>query len=91
MDTRIPIESIWQMIQPMSLKNKQWLKDKLSESIEFELHVKHVKDAVSTPSETYLSDKQILDGIEAGIRDMQAGRTRPIKDFLNELNPENER
>lgn len=88
MDARIPIESIWQILQPLSLKNKKWLKDKLSESIELELHV---QDEVSAPSEKYLSDQQILEGIEAGIKDVKAGRTRPINDFLNELNQDNER
>jgi len=36
----------------------------------------------------YISKEEILAGIDAGLKDVKAGRTRPAREFLNELRNE---
>ncbi len=36
----------------------------------------------------YISKKEILAGIEAGLKDVKAGRTTPAREFLKELRDE---
>lgn len=36
----------------------------------------------------YISKKEILAGIDAGLKDMKAGKTTPARDFLKELKDE---
>ena len=70
MDATISMESQWKMIQSRSTENKQWLLDKLVEDLQEE--------------EEYISKEEILAGIDAGLKDLKAGRTRDFKDFMKE-------
>lgn len=38
-----------------------------------------------TEAEETISKEEILAGIDAGLKDVKAGRTRPIQELLNEL------
>lgn len=43
-----------------------------------------LKKKASAEEET-ISKEEILAGIDAGLKDVKAGRTRPIEEFLDEL------
>lgn len=70
------MESLWQYIQSLSLseRNRVWLADKLLEGTR--------KEEEETE---YISKEEILAGIDAGLKDMKAGRTRPAEELLEEL------
>lgn len=71
------MESLWQTIQSLSLKNKEWLSSKL------------INDIREEKAETeYISKEEVLAGIDAGLKDMKAGRTRPARELLEELRNE---
>jgi len=76
MNATISMESIWQMLQTLSLNNQKWISEKLIKSI-------HDKE-----EEQYISKEEILAGIDAGLKDMKAGRTRPIEELFKELEDE---
>ena len=77
MKATISMESLWQTIQSLSLKNKEWLSSKL------------INDIREDKAETeYISKEEILAGIDAGLKDMKAGRTRPARELLEELRNE---
>lgn len=77
MKATISMESLWQTIQSLSLKNKEWLSSKL------------INDIREEKAETeYISKEEILEGIDAGLKDMKAGRTRPARELLEELRNE---
>ncbi len=74
MKATISLDSLWQTIQSLSLNNQKWLAGKLQENIR------------EQEEETeYISKEEILAGIDAGLKDMKAGRTRPIEELLKEL------
>ena len=70
------MESLWQYIQSLSLseRNRIWRADKLLEGTR--------KEEEETE---YISKEEILAGIDAGLKDMKAGRTRPAEELLEEL------
>ena len=70
MEATVSMESLWKMIQSRSTENKQWLLDKLVEDLQEE--------------EEYISKEEILAGIDAGLKDLKAGRARDFKDFMKE-------
>ena len=72
----ISLEGIWQFLQSLNLSNrsKEWLADKLIES------TYDKKEEIE-----YISKEEILAGIDAGLKDMKAGRTRPAEELLEEL------
>lgn len=76
MKTTISLEGIWQFLQSLNLSNrsKEWLADKLIES------TYDKKEEIE-----YISKEDILAGIDAGLKDMKAGRTRPAEELLEEL------
>lgn len=74
MKATISMESLWQTIQSLSPKNKKWLADKLIEDLQIE--------------EESIGKEEILAGIDAGLKDMKAGRTRSFDDFMKEWNNE---
>lgn len=77
MKATISMESLWQTIQSLSLKNKEWLSSKL------------INDIREEKAETeYISKEEVLAGIDAGLKDMKAGRTRPARELLEELRNE---
>ncbi len=72
------MELLWQTIQSLSLKHKEWLSSKLLEDIREE------------KGGDYISKKEILDGIRQGLKDVQDARkngtpTKTLQDVINEL------
>lgn len=76
MNATVSMESIWQMIQSLSLNNQKWISDRLIENI-------HARE-----EEQYISKEEILAGIDAGLKDMKAGRVTDAWKFLKELEDE---
>lgn len=76
MNVTISREGLWQMIQSLSLSNKKWIADRLIENI-------HEKE-----EEQYISKEEILAGIDAGLKDLKAGRTQDAWELLKELKDE---
>ena len=76
MKATVSMELLWQTIQSLSLKNKEWLSSKLIEDIREE------------KGEDYISKEEVLAMIDAGLKDMKAGRTRPAEELLKELEDE---
>lgn len=71
MKATISMENLWLTIQSLSVKNKKWLADKLTEDLHEE--------------KEYISKEEILAGIDAGLKDLKAGRTRPARVLLKEM------
>lgn len=71
------VENLWRYIESLSLseRNRKWLAEKLLDTVEEE----------ETES---ISKEEILAGIEAGLKDVKAGRTRPAEELLEELRNE---
>lgn len=76
MKATISMEGLWQTLQPLSKKNKKWLADRLLEDIREE------------DENEYISKEEILAGIDAGLKDLKAGRKTPAREFLKELRDE---
>ena len=75
MRATISLDSLWQTIQSLSLNNQEWLLDKLQENI---------RDQKEEETE-YISKEEILAGIDAGLKDLKAGRMIPAEELLKEL------
>ena len=73
MKATISLESLWQTIQSLSLNNQKWLSSKLQENIR------------KQEDTEYISKEEILAGIDAGLKDLKAGRKRPIEELIKEL------
>lgn len=78
MKATVSMELLWQTIQSLSLKHKEWLSSKLLEDIREE------------KGGDYISKKEILDGIRQGLKDVQDARkngtpTKTLQDVINEL------
>ena len=78
MKATVSMELLWQTIQSLSLKHKEWLSSKLLENIREE------KEG------DYISKKEILDGIRQGLKDVQDARkngtpTQTLQDVIDEL------
>lgn len=73
------VENLWQYIQSLSLSanNRKWLAERLLEN----------KQEEAEEAE-YISKEEILAGIDAGLKDWKAGRTRPARELLEELRNE---
>ena len=83
MRATISLDSLWQTIQSLSLNNQEWLLDKLQENI---------REQKKEETE-YISKKEILAGIDAGLKEvklMREGKLDVIsaEDFLEELRNE---
>lgn len=75
MRATISLDSLWQTIQSLSLNNQEWLLDKLQENI---------REQKKAETE-YISKEEILAGIDAGLKDLKAGRMIPAEELLKEL------
>ena len=73
------MESLWQYIQSLSLseRNRVWLADKLLEGTR--------KEEEETE---YISKEEILAGIDAGLKDMKAGRSKTFEEFMRDRDDE---
>lgn len=76
MKATITMEGLWKKVQTLPLNNQKWLSERLIRNIKEKEH------------DEYISKEKILEGIAEGIRDMKAGRTRPVEDLLKELDNE---
>lgn len=72
MKTTVALENLWLYLQSLPKSNKQWLSEKLQEDL-------HQEETA------YISKEEVLAGIDAGLKDVVAGRTRPAEEFLEEL------
>lgn len=75
MKATISLESLWQIIQSLSKSNKKWLSEKLLEDINEE-------------ETEYISKEEILAGIDAGLKDLKAGRKTSWDEFIKEMEDE---
>lgn len=73
------MESLWQYIQSLSLseRNRVWLADKLLEGTR--------KEEEETE---YICKEEILAGIDAGLKDMKAGRSKTFEEFMRDWDDE---
>ena len=73
------MESLWQYIQSLSLseRNRIWLADKLLEGTR--------KEEEETE---YISKEEILAGIDVGLKDMKAGRSKTFEEFMRDWDDE---
>lgn len=69
------VENLWQYIQSLSLseRNRKWLAGKLLENSRTEEECE------------YISKEEILAGIDAGLKDMKAGRKQSFEEFIKEM------
>ena len=74
----VAMEGLWQYLRTLPRSNKQWLSERLQEDL-------HPKAATTDDDEKYISKEEVLAGIDAGLKDLKAGRMRPARDVLNEL------
>lgn len=74
MERTMTFNQVWQSIQAMPLRSKRMLSKRLVESI------KEQDD-----DKEYISKKEILAGIDAGLKDVKEGRTQDAWAFLNEI------
>lgn len=72
MRTSAAMENLWLYLQSLPKSNKKWLSDKLIEDL-------------SVKEDDTISKEEILAGIDRGLKDIKAGRTRPAEEFLEEL------
>ena len=68
------MESLWRYIESLSLseRNRQWLAGKLLEN----------------PQEEYISKEEVLAKIDAGLKDMKAGRSKTYDEFMRDWDEE---
>lgn len=76
MKATISLDSLWQIVSSLSLRNQKWLAGKLQESIR------------QREETEYISKEELLAGIDAGLKDQKAGRMRPIEELFKELEHE---
>lgn len=72
------MELLWQTIQSLSLKNKEWLSSKLIEDIREE------------KSADYISKEEVLEGIRQGLADVKDAREsgallKTLQEVIDEL------
>lgn len=68
------MEGLWQYLQSLPRDNKKWLSERLIEDLN---ETKEHDDTISR--------EEVLAGIDAGLKDCKAGRTRPARELLSEL------
>ena len=78
MTATISMVLLWQAIQSLSLKNKEWLSSKLVEDIREE------------KATEYISKEEVLEGIRQGLMDVQESRAsgkklKTLQEVINEL------
>ena len=73
MKATISLDSLWQIVSSLSLRNQKWLAGKLQESIR------------QREETEYISKEELLAGM---LKDLKAGRMRPIEELFKELEHE---
>ena len=80
MRATISLDSLWQTIQSMPTDKEMWLLEKLQNSL--------LCQTVEEDSTKYISKQEILTGIDAGLKDLKAGRKQSFDDFIKEMENE---
>ena len=78
MKATVSMELLWQTIQSLSLKNKEWLSSKLIEDIREE------------KSADYISKEEVLEGIRQGLADVKdvresGAQLKTLQEVIDEL------
>lgn len=78
MKATISMEFLWQAIQSLLLKNKEWLSSKLIEKIRDEKELE------------YISKEEVLEGIRQGLMDVEEARKsgkqlKTLQEVIDEL------
>lgn len=74
MRTSAAMENLLLYLQSLPKSNRKWLSDKLIEGLHEE--------------EETISKDELLAGIDRGLKDVKAGKTRPAEELLMELRNE---
>lgn len=72
MKTTVALENLWIYLQPLPKSNKKWLAERLMEDLAGEREAECI------------SKEEVLAGIDAGLKDMKAGRTKSFERFMKE-------
>ena len=72
MKTTVALENLWIYLQPLPESNKKWLSERL------------IEDLAGEREAEYISEEEVLAGIDAGLKDMKAGRTKSFEQFMKE-------
>ena len=80
------MESLWRYIESLSLseRNRQWLAGKLLELLENP----DPQHTLGEPQEEYISKEEVLAKIDAGLKDMKAGRSKTYDEFMRDWDEE---
>ena len=70
------MENLWLYLQSLPKSNKKWLAERLNEDLK-------PKDETE-----YISKEEVLAMIDAGLKDMKAGRTLTFEEFMKEWDNE---
>ena len=72
MKTTVALENLWIYLQSLPKSNKKWLAERLMEDLAGEREAE------------YIRKEEVLAGIDAGLKDMKAGRTKSFERFMKE-------
>ena len=72
MKTTVALENLWIYLQSLPKSNKEWLSERL------------IEDLAGEREAEYISKEEVLAGIDAGLKDMKAGRTKSFEQFMKE-------
>lgn len=72
MKTTVALENLWIYLQSLPKSNKKWLSERLIEDLAGEKEAECIRK------------EEVLAGIEAGLKDMKAGRTKSFEQFMKE-------
>lgn len=72
MKTTVALENLWIYLQSLPKNNKKWLSERLMEDLAGEREAECI------------SKEEVLAGIDAGLKDMKAGRTKSFERFMKE-------
>ena len=76
MSTMVAMEGLWQYLRTLPRRS-----ERLQEDL-------HPKAATTDDDEKYISKEEVLAGIDAGLKDLKAGRTVSFEDFIKNWNDE---
>lgn len=74
METTISLNGLLQQILGLPLRDQEWLVGKVQENI------REQEEQMET-----ITEEELLAKIDTGLKDLKAGRTRPLDEVLNEL------
>lgn len=72
MKTTVALENLWIYLQSLPKSNKKWLSERL------------IEDLAGEREAECISKEEMFAGIDAGLKDMKAGRTKSFEQFMKE-------